>query len=837
MLTFVRQDPMMRQLLFWLLLSTTAFAQYSVSGVVLDSENRRPLAFATLTAGETQTIADVDGKFVLQTKQAKLAVTISYTGYQPQKVEMDAAVKFYTITLKLQDERLDNVVVGKDPSAAIMAAVVRLRMLNDPRQKLSSFRFSAYNNLVITANPDSITTVIDSVYALQKQLRVFSKLDSSNYKFNRLISRRHLFQTEKVSRFEYAGGRLKETIIGTRMAGFRQPLYELIGFHLQSFSVYDDRYELLETQYESPVTARGLSDYRYLLLDTITYGGRQVFTIHFKPKRNRKAGLQGLLYVDSRNYAVAKAVMRVRNVLDVTATQESEFVAEQQIWFPVSRKFRIVKGRNSEDITILGETLKFDADGENGSVRARQASDYTYLLSESRYFDAEYNIPLRLKKPSIAMQISEQAIRRDTSFWKMYRNEVPDVRSEATYRILDSLARKEKIEKKLRIGRKVLNGYVPIGPLDADLRHLLSYNNYEGFRLGLGGVTNDRFSSIYKIEAYSAYGTRDGSFKYNLGGAVRIGNFSNTWIGGAYTDDVREIGSTSFAVDKRVFKIYDPRPINVSTFYGYMNWRAYVETRIIPKTESIWQLTHSRIDPKFEYIFSPGDVFYERYTITTAMASIQWNPFSEYMQTPSGRLEIEKRFPRFTFQVTKTLPDILQNDFDYSKFDVRGEYEKQYLNGQKTSFLVEAGYATGDVPLTHLYNTSPNNLTKDRMLQRITFAGKNSFETMYFNEFFSSEYVLFQIKHTLKRIALFRKVKPSLVFVNRMAWGDMKQPERHIGVNYKTLNDGYFESGIELNKIYKGLGLSGFYRYGPNHLPQFEDNISVKISFMLDLGF
>jgi hypothetical protein len=50
------------------------------------------------------------------------------------------------------------------------------------------------------------------------------------------------------------------------------------------------------------------------------------------------------------------------------------------------------------------------------------------------------------------------------------------------------------------------------------------------------------------------------------------------------------------------------------------------------------------------------------------------------------------------------------------------------------------------------------------------------------------------------------------------------------------LNKGYFESGIELNQIYNGLGLGGFYRYGPNQLSKFQDNIAVKISFVLNLG-
>jgi hypothetical protein len=62
--------------------------------------------------------------------------------------------------------------------------------------------------------------------------------------------------------------------------------------------------------------------------------------------------------------------------------------------------------------------------------------------------------------------------------------------------------------------------------------------------------------------------------------------------------------------------------------------------------------------------------------------------------------------------------------------------------------------------------------------------------------------------------------------------GNLQKPE-HAGLNYKTLNEGYFESGIELNQIFKGLGLTAFYRYGPNQLPQFEDNIAVHV---LNLG-
>ena len=309
------------------------------------------------------------------------------------------------------------------------------------------------------------------------------------------------------------------------------------------------------------------------------------------------------------------------------------------------------------------------------------------------------------------------------------------------------------------------------------------------------------------------------------------------WIGIAYTDDVREIASTVYAIEKRGFKIYDPRPFNISTFYNYKNWRAYFETKLIPKTESIWEVATAKVEPKFGYSYLVNGKSYTNYNMTTAMVSLKWSPFSDYMQTPTGRVEVEKRFPNFTFQLTKSITNGELNDFSFGKIDLKTEYEKKQLNGQKTSILVQGGYAFGDLPLTHLYSISPNNITKETIMQRITIAGKNSFETMFYNEFFSSEYVYFQLKHGFQRITLFKKVKPSFVFVTRMAWGNLHHAERHIGLDFKTLNQGYFESGVELNQIYKGLGLVGFYRYGPNGLLKLEDNIAIKLSYILDLGF
>lgn len=814
-------------------------AQFQISGIVTDSNNK-PLPFATITTSDnSNTITDVDGKFIFKTIAESGTFTVSYIGFQTKIIALLENKKFYTVSLSQKTDDLKEVIVSNEnPALTIIKKVIANKNNNNPQKKLSSFEYKTYNKLIVTANPDSIDGRIDSSAVYKDFNKKKINIDSSDYKFKEIISRQHLFQTEKVSQYQFGNNKLKETVLGTKIAGFKNPIYEVIAFNLQSISIYDNKYELFETKYENPISNTAPATYNYKLLDTVNIKGRETFMIYFKNKHKRKtSGLEGVLYIDSQNFAVAKAVMRIKGVLDISGIHEFDYVPNEKVWFQSNTTFKIVKGKNDDDIKILGGTIQFDGDvSEDFEPRKKAASDFTYLLSESNNFDIHYNTETPIKNPSLYIEIKDDASKKPEGFWNQYRKEALDQKSQKTYQLLDSLSVSRRIEKRLGLGRKIINGYIPIGPVDLDLKKIISYNNYEGFRLGLGGVTNDKFSKDFRIEGYTAYGTKDGVVKYNLGAGVLLDQNTNTWLNGSYTDDVREIASTVFAVDKRVFKIYDPRPINISTFYKYTSWKANVQTKIIPKTEAVVELARTYVEPKFDYLFNYNGQLYSSFIMTTAMVSIVWAPFSDFMQTPTGRTESDKRFPRFTFQYTQSLPNVLDNDFNFGKIDFKTEYEKKYLNGQKTSLLLQGGYAIGDVPLTHLYNTMPNNLTKETIIQRITFAGRNSFETMFFNEFFSSQYVFFQIKHGFERINIMKKVRPSLVLVTRMAWGNMEKPEQHVGPTYKTLDKGFFESGIELNKIYKGFGLGGFYRYGPNQLPEFDDNIAVKISYVLDLG-
>ncbi len=821
-------------LFLFLIFSSSLFAQHKIKGQVIDIDNSVPIAFAQVSYDNSATIADWEGKFSIDVTDLKIPIKANYKGYYEKNIYVKNSTTVLIIKLisNLNDRKSE--VYSEIEVNNIIKKVIENKKNNNPEKALPSFQYKNYEYLQVTANPDSVSSKIDTVYKKRFFRKNIMKLDSTNYKFKKVVEKQHLYQTEKVNLIQHNEKQNKETVLASRMAGFEQPLYEYLGLKLVSYSVYENPFEILEIPVQNPISNYGRRLYSYKLIDTVSIQGRKAFRIYFQPKKLNANRLRGLLYIDTETFAISKANYRIYGIVNINATYTFKYLKEHAIWFPEKRNFRVLKGNNYEDLNILGGTIKFSSSLEN--IQGKNATDQAYLNIESTPFDIEINKPVTISKPKVMIEVPESSLKKPAEYWNAFAKDSIDKRKIRTYISIDSLSLSEKIEHKLFLGRKIINGYFPVSFVDIDLRSVVKYNNFEGFRLGVGGVTNHKISNTYKVAFYGAYGLKDEEIKFGITPSYLADKTSETWISASYSDDISEIALTNFATDSRRFKIYDPRPINITTFYNNKSSSVFVESKIIPKTNSYFAIAQNQIQPLFNYTFINNGISYTNYNITTVQLGFQWNPFSNYMQTPIRKIEIEKRHPKFAIQYTQTLPDILENDFEFSKIDFKTYYELPYLSGQKSSVLFQTGIAFGDVPITHLYSIVPNNLNRDAILQRITFAGKNSFETMYFNEFFSNKYASLQLKHTFNKIRLAYKINPEITVVTRMAVGSMNKNNQHLGITYKTMEGGFFESGIELNKIFKGIGLVAFYRYGPNQLANFDDNIAIKISYYLDLG-
>lgn len=840
---------MKKSVLIFLVLLTgiAAVAQQRISGVVIDNTSKEALPFANIFISETKgTITDAEGKFSLNLKNDITSIKVSYIGYKTVTVPLDKDTRYVTIRLEQTEEALEAVVLynKENPALQIMRDAISRKKENDPERKLKSFKLNAYNKLLVTANPDSINGQIDSIFTKKDGELIFKEVDSSNYEFKKTVVRSHLYMTEKVSEVSFSASKGKrEKILATRMAGFKEPIYEVLGIKIQSFSFYKNQYELFGTSYAGPMAGNALSKYNYKILDTVSNDNRESYMIYYSPKKKGKtSGLEGILYIDRESYALQKGIAEIKGVIDIKAVQNFDYNNTFEVWFPTDKEIQIRKGKTDDSVSLFGQAVSISRSTPQDSTKVvssneQEISDFIYLTSKTQNFDLSINEPVKIRGRGLAIEIEDQAHDRDESYWNRFRTDSITKRGKETYVVLDSIIKEDGVEENIYLARKLLKGYYPTKYVDLDLRYLIKYNNYEAFRLGLGGVTNANFSTKYRLNAYGVYGTRDQDFKFGVGAAARLDKRTQTWFGLSYTDDLVETGSSQFITDRRAFSLFEPRLFNIDLFYETRRLAGNIEHQITAKTYANLMLSKSNIESTYDYGFvNDGDIF-NSYEITELTFAVQWNPFSEYMQTRHGRNEIKRGFPQFAFQATQSFDGFLGGNFNYTKLDFRMFYEIAPIDKAVTSFLLKGGFGFGDIPISHLYHASPNNPNKDTLLQRFSIAGRNSFETMYFNEFFSDKYAMFQVKHRFKPLKITRRFRPELTLISRFAIGDATDIDRHLGQEFNSLKHGFSESGFELNKIFAGFGLSFMYRYGAYNLPKFEDNLSFKFTYYFSLGF
>lgn len=403
-----------------------------------------------------------------------------------------------------------------------------------------------------------------------------------------------------------------------------------------------------------------------------------------------------------------------------------------------------------------------------------------------------------------------------------------------SYSVSETEPKQDSIKKSAFV-KQLGNGFLPTKYFNFDLRYLIKFNQYEGLRTGVGGETNEALSKKFRINGYTVYGFKDHRFKYSIGTGFRLAEKTNTWLNASYTNDLQETGSTKFLTDKRFFQFFEPRLLNIDLFHKHVTKAISLQHQLFPKLLTETQFAISNINPTYNYQYVFNNNILNEFHLSTITLALQWSPFSHFEYEKNKLVETKERYPKFTLQFTNSFKNLFNSNIDFSKLDFRTIHKIQHKNNALSEITLVSGITSENAPLTHLYHAYPNNISKETILQRFSVAGLNSFETMFFNEFFSDKFTTIQLKHYLSPFKFSKRFKPELVLITRYAIGNIKNPERHQNVTFNSLKKGYTESGFELNKLLFGFGLSFSYRYGAYHLPKLEDNFALKFTFNVTL--
>ncbi|HRH12535.1 MAG TPA: hypothetical protein PLU73_13535, partial [Bacteroidia bacterium] len=145
------------------------------------------------------------------------------------------------------------------------------------------------------------------------------------------------------------------------------------------------------------------------------------------------------------------------------------------------------------------------------------------------------------------------------------------------------------------------------------------------------------------------------------------------------------------------------------------------------------------------------------------------------------------------------------------------------------AWQLQAGKVIGDVPYSLQYNN------KGSRVRELSLSVEKTFETMFLNEFISTEYAsAFVALNFGKMRALDKKFNPELELVHNYGIGNLFGREKLSNIELNDLSKGYSEAGLRIKNLYRSnfstFGLGVFYRYGNYAFDEFKHNLVVKLA-------
>ncbi|WP_445458203.1 DUF5686 family protein [Flavobacterium sp. HNIBRBA15423] len=781
--------------LVFLLTSLVAVSQQKISGVVVAADNNQPLAFVNILINNNPklgTVSDIDGKFELESKETISILSFSYVGYEKKEISYSGE-KRVNVALTSSKVALNEVVVyaSENPANRIIKEVIKNKDKNNP-ERLTSFTYRSYNK-----------TTFDFKESNKKEIDTNS--------ISKFLKGGHFFMMESVSDRKFLfPNTSEEVVIATRVSGFKHPNFASLASDLQPFSFYNDIITLFDIHYLNPIANGSLKKYNFRLEEEFYTGVDTVFVISYQPKKEKNIeGLKGILHINSKDYAVQNvtATPFEKGKIDLTIQQKYQYIDNH--WFP--EQLNYVLETTSEEEKAIG------------------------IIANGRSYISQVVLEPVLQKKDFSIEkirMAEGAAYKDSLFWKANRQEELNLKEKITFKVIDSLGEEIKLDNILHLGQKLTDGKIPLGKIDLDLTKTLKYNRHEGFRLGTGITTSETFSKKIMLGAFAGYGLRDHEWKYGGFSQYEFSKKNDIRLGIAYQTELNEIGAHGLKDSQQkglnirnYLALYMDQIQNYSTYFTFRLWRY-----------TTWKVKGDfyNVKPQYDYTFQDQNQSIQNYKNAQVSVLMRWAPNEKIIQSFNRRIAIASSEPIFTFYFANGFKGFQESSLAYQKFEASVEQTFFTKNFGNTHYRLEAGSITKNVPLGLLFTGEGS------FVEKYPYFIKDAFQTMQLYEFVSDQYAHLFMHHNFGSL-LFKtkKFQPSISIHHNMGWGNLKDTNLHLDFPFITKEKLFVESGLQIDNIlktnylnigYLGIGGSAFYRYGAYALPEFKDNIALKLS-------
>lgn len=691
---------------------------------------------------------------------------------------------------------LDEVTVRpkENPAHRIINAAIARRDSNSAFH-CSSFKYVTYHKMTVLP-----TKVSDSLIRLMEQ---------------------NLFISESVSEVYFKQPNSKyEKLVASKTSGLDKPIFNMVFSRIQFQNFYESDYlEIFQVKYVSPISKGATKRYAFQIEDTILDGSDTTFVISYRPRPNVTfKSLKGVLYIHADDFGIGRIEAEPvdKNVtLHVPVMQEYRKM-ENGTWFPsqLTATFKLPR------IAAKGDTLE-----------SRGISTITVK-------EIEIDPPLRNRDFGI-FDVEEQVESKKSSdaLLTNYRNDTLTQKELRTYELLDSVSKKMKLDKRLELLPSLLQGYVPIGPIDLDLASIVNYTYYEGWRFGLGLYTNRKLTNRGRFGGYFAYGLKDKDWKWGAMTEWELYRKRSLILKLRFFDDIVESGCTQLIGRDEI---------------GLLNgeyYRHWIITKF-DKSRTLWGKLQMRADKNFtvsvsaaysqnrtlfNYGFAPagGDGGAEyRYTNAYVRAGLRFSYHETTYKTSNVTLYERSRFPTAQIQYERGIKGVFGSGFNYNKVNMRLHHLQRYKRLGYSEIAITGGITDRSLPYSLLFVMPAG-------YEKIGFYGKEQFAAMRPNEFVGDRYVAVFLRHNFGKMWE-GKFSPRIVLCQNIGFAWLRHPSDHLGITAAGMEKGYFETGLMIDNLISAkdllaMGIGVFYRYGAYGLENQKDNFAIKVSLTVPM--
>lgn len=827
----IMKKAILLNLLFFLAITSTVFAQTKVSGVVVDKSNR-PIPFANIAFKNSSegVVSNEEGIFYLESSKTYKTIVITSVGFSDKEIELEKSVN-YKLKIQLSEiESLKEVVVfrGKT-SKKNNPALDILRKIWERKRKNGLYLFSQYQMEKYEKIEFDMNT-IDSAYMKNKLFKgmefIFDQVDTSKVTGKTYLP---IFINEALSDV-YGDNKLKkvkEKTKANKTSGFNgnQQILAFVKDLYSEYNIYNNHLTFFDKSFTSPLSTTGIDVYNYVLRDSTYIDKKWCYNIVFYPRRKNELTFKGDFWVSDTTYAIKKinmAATRSANinwVKDIYVEQEFEVMNDSIFLLTkdyMMTDFALNKKENSKG--VYGKRTTFFRDHKFNNEKPEK-----FYKEEVNYLDKEiYN--------------------KSEEYWDENRFENLTKDEKGVYKMLDTLQTVKKFQQLYSLVEILDSGYIHFGDLDyGPIYAIVGQNSVEGLRLRTGARTYFGPNDPWRLQSYIAYGFKDDKFKYGVTGKWMVNDKKRIIISAGNRRDIEQIGASLTTTNDILGRNYASSGLLT---FGSNNKLTNVNlSNIEVEIEPIKNLTFGT-GVSYRTLMSASPEFsldyYTDLSQTTVKSQVKQSEVNFLVEYTPNRKTIaygverdyvDSPFTSLFVIYSQGFKGLLSSDFNYKKLQLH--YKQPIIIGPlgRSNIIVEMGKTFGYIPLG-LMSVVPGNQS--------LFDISNTFSNLQYYEFVADQYVTFKWNHDFHgrffgRIPLMRKLNWRENIGIKSVYGTVSNENRMInasGLVYNAPDKVYWEYSAGIGNIFKFFRVDFSWRGNYLEMPE-ANKFAVKVS----LGF